>query len=94
MIISPPFSTFSARPFKINHSHSEIFFFDFLEIYNELGKVIFFCTVLLDLGVVNADFPLRGRFRPPLRLTELTLQEAASGMHPKWQGGGQILPPL
>ena len=22
----------------------------------------------------------------------LTLQEAASGMHPKWQGGGQILP--
>ena len=23
----------------------------------------------------------------------LTLQEAASGMHPEWQGGGQILPP-
>ena len=22
----------------------------------------------------------------------LTLQEAASGMHPEWQGGGQILP--
>ena len=31
--------------------------------------------------------------QPPKKPTFLTLQEAASGMHPKWQGGADSAPP-
>ena len=38
---------------------------DFLKLYNESGKVIFFSLASLDLGVKNAAFHWKGIKRPP-----------------------------
>ena len=61
--INPTICTLSnelkAASFLINHNHCEKCnsFFDFLKLNNELGKVIFFSSLSLDLGFIIADFP-------------------------------------
>ena len=42
-------------------------------------------------GMIKSPPAIQDAFQMLLHV-ELTLQEAASGKHPKWQGGGQILP--